>query len=106
MIFSDAFFFLGALRVSKLSIERVATILIRLDRCPSSLGTCTTLLVLSQCGSCIFCHFFQLSNIDALLDDIEKNFPKLTYLSLLGNTACPNQLSCHDKDEEDYLRYR
>ncbi|KAJ8318513.1 hypothetical protein KUTeg_003604 [Tegillarca granosa] len=47
-----------------------------------------------------------LTNLDHLLDSLEKCFPSLTYLSLLGNIACPNQLSCLDKDEEDYKRYR
>ena len=34
------------------------------------------------------------------------NFPLINYLSLLGNEACPNQLSSFEKDEEDYNRYR
>lgn len=48
----------------------------------------------------------KLTKIEDILDNIEQKFPQLTYLSLLGNTACPNQLSCRDKDEEDYIRYR
>lgn len=32
--------------------------------------------------------------------------PSLQYLSLLGNMACPNELVCKEKDEEDYQRYR
>lgn len=32
--------------------------------------------------------------------------PSLQYLSLLGNMACPNELVCKEKDEDDYQRYR
>lgn len=32
--------------------------------------------------------------------------PSLQYLSLLGNIACPNELVCKEKDEDDYQRYR
>jgi len=32
--------------------------------------------------------------------------PSLQYLSLLGNVACPNELVCKEKDEDDYQRYR
>ena len=57
---------------------------------------------------CLFQQVFvlQLNELDWLLETIKVNFPKLTYLSLLGNAACPNQLSSHDNDEEDYIRYR
>ncbi|XP_046579063.1 leucine-rich melanocyte differentiation-associated protein-like isoform X2 [Haliotis rubra] len=48
----------------------------------------------------------KITNLDGLLDNLKSQLPQLTYLSLLGNTACPNQLSCSDKDEEDYQRYR
>ncbi|KAL4240482.1 hypothetical protein ACF0H5_001274 [Mactra antiquata] len=48
----------------------------------------------------------QITDLDMLLQTIKLQFPKLTYLSLLGNSACPNQLSSHEKDDEDYLRYR
>ncbi|XP_021924365.1 leucine-rich melanocyte differentiation-associated protein-like isoform X2 [Zootermopsis nevadensis] len=47
-----------------------------------------------------------ISNLESLLTKIAKNLPSLHYLSLLGNAACPNQLSDADKDEEDYQRYR
>lgn len=40
------------------------------------------------------------------MDQIEKKFPHLKFLSLLGNVACPDQLSNNDKDEDDYRRYR
>jgi len=50
--------------------------------------------------------FKQISNLDLLLNKIAQNLPSLHYLSLLGNAACPNQLSDPDKDEEDYQRYR
>ena len=35
---------------------------------------------------------------------IKQSYPNLTFLSLLGNTACPNELVL--KDEDDYQRYR
>ena len=44
--------------------------------------------------------------IEGLLNQLKKSFPGLLYLSLLGNAACPNQLSSTEKDEEDYQRYR
>ena len=51
-------------------------------------------------------HFFQISNLETLLSKVAHNLPSLHYLSLLGNLACPNQLSDVEKDEEDYQRYR
>ncbi|XP_046963486.1 leucine-rich melanocyte differentiation-associated protein-like [Vanessa cardui] len=48
----------------------------------------------------------QISDLDRLINEISKNFPSLTYLSLLSNKACPNQLSDNDKDDADYQRYR
>lgn len=47
-----------------------------------------------------------ISNLELLLTKVSHNLPALYYLSLLGNIACPNQLSDADKDEEDYQRYR
>ncbi|XP_017773099.1 PREDICTED: leucine-rich repeat-containing protein C10orf11 homolog [Nicrophorus vespilloides] len=40
------------------------------------------------------------------MSKISHNLPALTFLSLLGNKACPNELSDLDNDEEDYQRYR
>ncbi|XP_071455394.1 leucine-rich melanocyte differentiation-associated protein-like [Hetaerina americana] len=48
----------------------------------------------------------KITNLDLLLTKASNHFPKLTYLSILGNVACPNQLSDSEKDEEDYRRYR
>lgn len=48
----------------------------------------------------------QICNLELLLKQIKTNLPALTYLSLLGNHACPNQLSNSENDEEDYQRYR
>ncbi|XP_062586960.1 leucine-rich melanocyte differentiation-associated protein-like [Saccostrea cucullata] len=48
----------------------------------------------------------KITNLDQLLDNLSCNLPNLTYLSLLSNEACPNQLSSLDKDDEDYQRYR
>ncbi|XP_076074719.1 leucine-rich melanocyte differentiation-associated protein-like [Mytilus galloprovincialis] len=47
-----------------------------------------------------------ITDLYHLLDNLAENVPSLTYLSLLGNLACPNQLSSPDNDEEDYQRYR
>lgn len=47
-----------------------------------------------------------INNLDLLLTKVSHMLPSLHYLSLLGNKACPNQLSDQDKDEEDYQRYR
>nr|CAD7440730.1 unnamed protein product [Timema bartmani] len=47
-----------------------------------------------------------ICNLELLLTKVLSYLPSLTYLSLLGNTACPNQLSDAEKDEEDYQRYR
>ncbi|XP_066246658.1 leucine-rich melanocyte differentiation-associated protein-like isoform X1 [Euwallacea similis] len=48
----------------------------------------------------------QICALEPLLKQIKERLPSLTYLSLLGNEACPNQLSNKDNDEEDYQRYR
>ncbi|EEZ98550.1 Leucine-rich repeat-containing protein C10orf11 homolog-like Protein [Tribolium castaneum] len=47
-----------------------------------------------------------ITDIESLVVKIRHNLPALTYLSLLGNKACPNQLSNIDNDDEDYQRYR
>ncbi|CAH1795341.1 unnamed protein product, partial [Owenia fusiformis] len=48
----------------------------------------------------------QIRDLDPLLEQIKHHLPNVTYLSLLGNEACPNQLSSLDKDDDDYQRYR
>ncbi|XP_033746146.1 leucine-rich melanocyte differentiation-associated protein-like [Pecten maximus] len=48
----------------------------------------------------------KISNLSNILQNLASNLPALRYLSMLGNVACPNQLSDHEKDEEDYRRYR
>ncbi|ESO85812.1 hypothetical protein LOTGIDRAFT_130337, partial [Lottia gigantea] len=48
----------------------------------------------------------KICDLDKLLDKLHNNAPNIKYLSLLGNTACPNQLSSLDKDDDDYRRYR
>ncbi|CAG5115355.1 unnamed protein product [Candidula unifasciata] len=48
----------------------------------------------------------KLTDLHGLLEQLVEKLPSLTYLSLLGNKACPNELSALDKDDEDYLRYR
>uniref|UniRef100_A0A2D4LFU6 Leucine rich melanocyte differentiation associated n=1 Tax=Micrurus spixii TaxID=129469 RepID=A0A2D4LFU6_9SAUR len=48
----------------------------------------------------------QITELEALLDHLAEVAPSLEFLSLLGNSACPNELVCKDKDEGDYQRYR
>ncbi|XP_058277510.1 leucine-rich melanocyte differentiation-associated protein isoform X3 [Hirundo rustica] len=48
----------------------------------------------------------QISELESLLDHLAEVVPSLRYLSLLGNIACPNELICKEKDEDDYQRYR
>ncbi|XP_047022726.1 leucine-rich melanocyte differentiation-associated protein-like isoform X1 [Helicoverpa zea] len=48
----------------------------------------------------------EIIDLEELVNKICKHFPSLTYLSLLSNKACPNQLSDSDKDDSDYQRYR
>jgi hypothetical protein len=53
---------------------------------------------------CLDC--VHLTDLYSLMDKLALCTPSLTYLSLLGNQACPNQLSSMDKDDDDYRRYR
>nr|XP_027233947.1 leucine-rich melanocyte differentiation-associated protein-like [Penaeus vannamei] len=48
----------------------------------------------------------KVTNLEKLLDQVSVQLPNLRYLSLLGNVACPDQLSSSDMDERDYKRYR
>ncbi|XP_009886964.1 PREDICTED: leucine-rich repeat-containing protein C10orf11 homolog [Charadrius vociferus] len=48
----------------------------------------------------------QITELESLLDHLAEVVPSLQYLSLLGNMACPNELVCKEKDEDDYQRYR
>ncbi|XP_049869978.1 leucine-rich melanocyte differentiation-associated protein-like [Pectinophora gossypiella] len=48
----------------------------------------------------------QIADLEELIKKISDSFPSLSYLSLLSNKACPNQLSDLDKDDSDYQRYR
>ncbi|CAF0845076.1 unnamed protein product [Brachionus calyciflorus] len=52
------------------------------------------------------CNKNQIEDIHTFIDKVKSLFPNLTYLSLLGNKACPNQLIDLNKDEFDYSRYR
>lgn len=54
----------------------------------------------------LFLNKNRITDLDSLIQQLGVSFPNLTYLSLLGNTACPNQLSSTEKDEDDYRRYR
>mmetsp|Transcript_3133 Transcript_3133/g.7550 ORF Transcript_3133/g.7550 Transcript_3133/m.7550 type:complete len:267 (-) Transcript_3133:112-912(-) len=46
----------------------------------------------------------RISDTEKFLKQIKAAYPKLRFLSLLGNKACPNELVL--KDEQDYQRYR
>lgn len=46
----------------------------------------------------------RICHIESLLKKIKVSSPHLEFLSLLGNSACPNELMCGD--EEDYQNYR
>ncbi|CAG9772866.1 unnamed protein product [Ceutorhynchus assimilis] len=48
----------------------------------------------------------QICNLESFLLQVKEKLPMLSYLSLLGNQACPNQLSNQENDDEDYQRYR
>lgn len=48
----------------------------------------------------------RIYDLESLITKIQENLPSLSYLSLLGNKACPNQLSDIENDDEDYQRYR
>ncbi len=52
------------------------------------------------------CNKNRIENIQSLIEKISKAFPNMTYLSLMGNQACPNQLIDESKDEYDYSKYR
>ena len=53
----------------------------------------------------LYCYK-QITDLEHFLNEISLKLPGLTYLSLLGNPACPDQLSSSDHDEQDYRRYR
>ena len=44
----------------------------------------------------------RIADTEKLLLEIKQCYPKLRFLSLLGNEACPNELVL--KDEDDYKR--
>lgn len=46
----------------------------------------------------------RISDTEKFLVQVKESFPNLSFLSLLGNEACPNELVL--KDESDYQRYR
>ncbi|CAL4109616.1 unnamed protein product [Meganyctiphanes norvegica] len=48
----------------------------------------------------------KICNLEALMSMMSKQVPNLRFLSLIGNEACPDQLSSMDKDENDYRLYR
>ncbi|XP_076807673.1 leucine-rich melanocyte differentiation-associated protein-like [Clavelina lepadiformis] len=48
----------------------------------------------------------RLTNLKRLVHKLSRSYPALVYLSLLGNLACPNELSSDSYNELDYQRYR
>lgn len=48
----------------------------------------------------------KVSDLGRLLDQVSERLPNLRYLSLLGNKACPDQLTREDANERDYRNYR
>eukprot|EP01147_Barroeca_monosierra_P007444 gene7444-9786_t len=46
----------------------------------------------------------ELTDVEMLIEEIKEKTPNISYLSLLGNVACPNELN--ENEEEDYRRYR
>ncbi|KAI0212300.1 Leucine-rich melanocyte differentiation-associated protein [Lamellibrachia satsuma] len=48
----------------------------------------------------------EITDLERFLDSLSKQLPSLKYLSILGNPACPDQLSCTDTSDEDYEQYR
>ncbi|XP_046455986.1 leucine-rich melanocyte differentiation-associated protein-like [Daphnia pulex] len=48
----------------------------------------------------------QIADLDHLLLNLKRMAPKLRFLSLLGNCACPHQLMGLNYDDSDYHRYR
>lgn len=48
----------------------------------------------------------KINNLENLICKLKTAFPGLKYLSLLGNHACPNELTCSENDDNDYQSYR
>ena len=47
-----------------------------------------------------------MTDLERFLNELSLKLPGLTYLSMLGNPACPDQLSSSEHDDTDYIRYR
>jgi leucine-rich melanocyte differentiation-associated protein len=45
-----------------------------------------------------------ISDLEVFIESVVVAFPNITYLSMLKNPACPNQLI--GKDQDQYRRYR
>jgi hypothetical protein len=52
------------------------------------------------------CNKNRIESIQNFVKSVCDAFPNLTYLSLMGNQACPNQLIDESKDDYDYSKYR
>lgn len=46
----------------------------------------------------------KIDDLELFLSNVQKNMPKLAYLSMLKNPACPNFFV--GRHEDDYTRYR
>ncbi|KAH9413583.1 hypothetical protein DERP_009284 [Dermatophagoides pteronyssinus] len=55
---------------------------------------------------CLSINKNKLTDLERFLNEITLKLPNLTYLSMLGNSACPDQLSSSEHDDKDYSRYR
>ncbi|KAH7637717.1 leucine-rich repeat-containing protein [Dermatophagoides farinae] len=55
---------------------------------------------------CLSINKNKLTDLERFLNEITLKLPSLTYLSMLGNPACPDQLSSSEHDDKDYSRYR
>lgn len=45
-----------------------------------------------------------ITDLKMFIDNIKDKFPQLTYMSMIKNPACPNEIT--GKDSDDYQRYR
>jgi len=45
-----------------------------------------------------------ITDLRVFIDNIKDKFPQLTYMSMIKNPACPNEIT--GKDSDDYQRYR
>ena len=83
--------------------QLLATPHIHDDACRNPQNSC---MLPGPDGDCLTLTAVHFSDLDRLLTQLRDRLPQLSYLSLLGNTACPSQLSGHHHSDDDYRRYR